>query len=773
MAEWHPIQADFSGGEISARFQLRPDDFVRRSVIEMENFMPNTQGTVERVPGTRHFLELTDEANARIIPYLTAGNERAMLLFTPLRVQMFPEISKLLSYATSDLPAGPPGTIVFRKQIVPNNNFRGGAEPWTLEPPEYLNENGDSQGSYWGPGAIHMVARIYKAGDIDTCVVTNVATVDEPTDVITLVHTIALRLLRPLNSGYELNVKLEADGGEIYNEDYVSGQVAGSSWDVQTNVNLPTAAWTGDITITITMKATLIAPEKNSTVRFTILDFDIFADGTATLGDVDLVTPYSANDIEDLHYIQSPYADKEMVVCHPKHEPHRLYFDTGGAAYVFEPIPFTGGTLPSEWSSNNYPATCTSYHGRLILAGGQTKPVLGGPVAAVTETVWGTKVGEWTVFSEPGEVNPNDSIEFTAIYRSPIQWTFGHKTLLIGALEMEYSASGDGIFSPGDLGVNLHSTSGSKNVQPAAFGEGVLFAGDNGRKVRAMNYSDEEGGWIAADVSIAAPHIFTSGVKRMARLRNPHQICITVQNDGTVGMFHSEGALAGWSRVKVSDGAVKDVCVIANDDGVDIPYFIIERVIGGVRTRHIEAVPNWVGNTTWDFLSGSTWYNFTVPTNILPGLERFEGHRLQVVGDRNYLGFFTVTGGEITLLDKSGNPTPVTIALAGMPHRSRMRLMPPLRRDPAAKSRYSELAIRTLYSSRPIVQMLGQPNNKERSYDRTPGTPMSQSEPMDVLDQSEFTKLNFDPMNVVEIIENIPVRCEVVGVFGKLTSNSL
>ena len=106
----------------------------------------------------------------------------------------------------------------------------------------------------------------------------------------------------------------------------------------------------------------------------------------------------------------------------------------------------------------------------------------------------------------------------------------------------------------------------------------------------------------------------------------------------------------------------------------------------------------------------------------------------------------------------------VTIALAGMPHRSRMRLMPPLRRDPAAKSRYSELAIRTLYSSRPIVQMLGQPNNKERSYDRTPGTPMSQSEPMDVLDQSEFTKLNFDPMNLVEIIENIPVRCEVVGV---------
>jgi hypothetical protein len=49
-----------------------------------------------------------------------------------------------------------------------------------------------------------------------------------------------------------------------------------------------------------------------------------------------LVTPYLEEDLQDIHYVQSPYGDKEIVFTHPKYAPHRLYLDTSGTpAYVF------------------------------------------------------------------------------------------------------------------------------------------------------------------------------------------------------------------------------------------------------------------------------------------------------------------------------------------------------------------------------------------------------------------------------------------------------
>ncbi|GAG40889.1 unnamed protein product, partial [marine sediment metagenome] len=247
--------------------------------------------------------------------------------------------------------------------------------------------------------------------------------------------------------------------------------------------------------------------------------FSLFADNEVDINGDDVwgTVPYLWNEIKELQYIQSPYAgsadtepayispSKQLVITHPNHPPMQLYFNTDidkldpadgvtpvPLGYAFIQMDFThlDSITPINWA-NGYPRACASFNGRLILAGSQDKPIIGDPAAVATETVWGTEVGLWETFTDPDAeegVIPSDSIEFTTIYRSPIQWVYGQKALLIGALEMEYTASADGIFQPADIGVSMQHTHGSVAVQPVGFGETVLFPADGGTRVRAMNY---------------------------------------------------------------------------------------------------------------------------------------------------------------------------------------------------------------------------------------------------------------------------------------------
>ena len=82
MSLWHHVQRSFSGGEISPRMLMRTDHpYYKQSAMQMVNFIPTPQGSAVRAPGTR-YLQDVGELKARIVPYLTTGNERSLLLFT-------------------------------------------------------------------------------------------------------------------------------------------------------------------------------------------------------------------------------------------------------------------------------------------------------------------------------------------------------------------------------------------------------------------------------------------------------------------------------------------------------------------------------------------------------------------------------------------------------------------------------------------------------------------------------------------------------------------
>jgi hypothetical protein len=92
--------------------------------------------------------------------------------------------------------------------------------------------------------------------------------------------------------------------------------------------------------------------------------------------------------------------------------------------------------------------------------------------------------------------------------------------------------------------------------------------------------------------------------------------------------------------------------------------------------------------------------------------------------------------------------------------------MPPEKQEPGAKSRYIDFSVRTIGSTRPYI-------NGERPDDRDPLSPLNRSQPLDYINDLQVSTRNWNPYQIIEIAEHVPLRLEVLGIYGKLESNPL
>jgi len=775
----HYTQRDFSGGEISSRMLMRADTVMyAKSLLAMENFIPTLQGTAERAPGSR-FLVDTGVNAARIIPYRTPLNEPAVVEFKagvpPVIHRAFPELLE----DGAGLPGvqDPQAPVIIRRFFIQNGFFTTGLDNWTYSPNTvYDPDTGKPFGVFWGEKEkdAFMGPRIYNPGDPNVATMRTSCTLTTATDRITMFYTIQFQDAIPFNSGYDgfLTVGTTLDGQDVFRRDF-TGEVT-TEWTHNPSETFAIPGGLGVpgqvLYVRIQFTAKVSTGEKYSGPLFRVRVIQIRANQSLDTVPEAVVNnaPYTADQLKDLHYIQNPYPPRrELVVVHPEHPPYRLHFS--GGTYTFEPIDF-GSFVPPEWAvDGNYPRTCSSFHGRLVMAGSNFAPVIGAISENPTEKVWLTEVGVWDRFTDPvAVVTAKDSMEFHTIYRSPIQWVFGQKVLMIGAQEMEYVASAETVFQPADIGVEMHSTHGSSSVQAVGLGKSVMFAAEGGTKVRSMMASTEDGGYIAPDMTLLNPEICSEGIVRMARLRNPHQMVVVVLEQGQIALFHQDNytGLQGWSRLDVGGGAVVDACVQPDTKGIDILYLLVRRRIGGVYTLVIEAIANWREVGDLDYVSSATKYSFEDPTNTFTGLEHLEGLFVQVVSGTDYIGQYQVAGGEITLVDQIGQPILLSEAVIGLPSNCTLVTLPPSTPDEGAPKRYSDISVRVRGSTRPFI-------NGQRPDDRTPITPQTNSEATDDLRDLEVTNLDWDTYQLITITESVPLRVEILGIYGKLKAGDI
>jgi hypothetical protein len=799
MADLEHLQKDFSGGEVGPRVLMRDDLAMHgKSVSVMENFIPTPQGTAVRSPGSQYVNVEVGADNARIFPYLSPSNEEALVIITPTTyeedgetvlvagtVRVLTDIPVLgaetVALSGAQVQAGVPVTVW--RQIKTNANFTEGFADWIQFPLAYVNQQGATYGwEFIPPGQVTCQA-----------VTSNTPTSEEPNP--SYIKGSAVLVEDTLGLKIRLIMKYLENFNTIGNPDKVTinlGTTDGAS-DIWQDIWLPEVGETyqpdvvsistslsAGTTVYMTIEILAVAQvgQTKSLPLFSVSFFGLYSQETVEIeeGPVTGIPPWTSDQLNKVQFVQSPYPGvlepgKELVFTQASWPVQELIFDTSGTpGYFLRDKLFVNDASEAytPWPAGNNPACCASFYGRLMLGGAQEDPLPGDPSGSATETVWGTHVGDWNLFDPDTEVDPDDSIEFTAIYRSPIQWLYGQKGLIVGARDMEYISSADGIYSPGDLGVAMQSVHGSASVQPVGLGDRVLFAAEGGTKIRSLEFQNEAQGWISPDMTMLHPQLFVRGVRRMVHLHNPHQMAVCVMNSGQVAMLHLDPTIGsmGWSRLNFNANVI-DAAVIPDDTGFEVLYLLVERTLNGVKKLVLESMPQWRDIGIFTYMNSYSIFIPDVPTNIITGMEHLANVLVQVVGDGNYLGTHKVSPtGTIELLNQIGNPIDVTVAEVGLAMSANLQTLPLITQDPTSFKRYTKIYVRVIGSLRPII-------NGERPADRDPATLQNVSQGLDLIRDDEIAHLGTDAWQLVTITETIPYRLEVIGIYGSGTQNSI
>lgn len=98
--------------------------------------------------------------------------------------------------------------------------------------------------------------------------------------------------------------------------------------------------------------------------------------------EVRLVTPYKAQDLERLGYVQS---NDTLILTHPRHAPRKLTC-TDHHSWTLEELRFVG--QPEQWKEDNWPAVACFFEQRLVMAATPAQP----------NTLWFSRTGEYFDF---------------------------------------------------------------------------------------------------------------------------------------------------------------------------------------------------------------------------------------------------------------------------------------------------------------------------------------------------------------------------------------
>ncbi len=194
------------------------------------------------------------------------------------------------------------------------------------------------------------------------------------------------------------------------------------------------------------------------------------------------------------------------------------------------------------------------------------------------------------------------------------------------------------------------SRNGIKRGVPVAENEGAsLWCHSNGSTLGELRYTDQEGNYIATNISLLAPHLLQDvsdmAVRRATASMDGNVGCILLE-DGNARLVTllREQEVTAFARM-TADGNFKAV----SRNGRNELSFIMDH--GGQRT--LERMENGL------LLDEAIDFTFGSPTSAISGLTRFNGREVWAIGDRNVFGPFTVAAGVIVL------PVAVSFATVG------------------------------------------------------------------------------------------------------------
>lgn len=295
--------------------------------------------------------------------------------------------------------------------------------------------------------------------------------------------------------------------------------------------------------------------------------------------------------------------------------------------------------------AQHYPAAVSYYQQRRVLAGTPAEP----------QKVWMTKSGTESDMSYSTPSRDDDRIEVRVAAReaSPIRHIVPLTKLLIltGSAEWNVDTQNSDVLTNTTISISPHSYVGANNVQPVIVNASVIYCAARGGHVHELAYSRDAGGFITADISLRAPHLFDGyRLVDMAFGKAPWPLVWLISTDGRLigNTYVPEQQIGAWHWHQ-TDGAFETCAVVAEGDE-DMLYVVVRRSINGQTRRYIERLESRAFGAQEDAFfvdSGLSYHG--MPVKTLKKLDHLEGKTVSILADGAVHVPQTVTNGEIRL----------------------------------------------------------------------------------------------------------------------------
>lgn len=297
-------------------------------------------------------------------------------------------------------------------------------------------------------------------------------------------------------------------------------------------------------------------------------------------------------------------------------------------------------------SNTVYPATCGYYQQRRWF----------GKFPEGADTIVGSRVGFPNNFGISSPLQDDDAItaRIAGNNHHAVQWLIALKDLLVMTDGGEWRMIGSGgVITPNTIGFDQETYVGADpTVRPVVIGNNVVYLQARGSIVRDLRFDQAVEGLAGRDLTLYANHLFDGyTIDAITYQQTPDSILWCVRSDGTLlGLtyLHEQDVWA-WHRHDTS-GNIEDVCAVP-EPGEDALYMLVARSVGNATVRYIEKLnPRTVldAETEGVFLDAALTYSGAAVTSV-SGLDHLNAKVVGMVGDGEYLGTATVTGGSVSL----------------------------------------------------------------------------------------------------------------------------
>ena len=192
---------------------------------------------------------------------------------------------------------------------------------------------------------------------------------------------------------------------------------------------------------------------------------------------------------------------------------------------------------------------------------------------------------------------------------------------------------------------------------PLIIDQNVIYVQKNGRKLRAIAYSQDAGGNQASDMTLRADDIALGEIKDITYQDMPYNVIWARLNDGKMiaCTYNQALSMMAWSNHEIAgtNAVVESITVIPTSTHHQL-WMVVKRTVNSATVRYVEYMDRFYdsGEITSDeahYVDSGIYTQGSDITN-LTGLNHLEGESLRVLADSALqTGTFTVSSGAITI----------------------------------------------------------------------------------------------------------------------------